>query len=100
MSVAKRGEVAMYAIVVDLEEVWNKMNKETGKAMRSVNPRPAGVCPDAGRGIMSVLFRTPEERKEAYPQVREIYETAVLAAQVCYVDWKYLKENRKGGMQP
>ena len=93
---ARSNEVAMYAIIVDTEEIYEKcIRRPDEKAQETVKEWVDFVHPDPIGRFQAFLFRTPEKRSEAWPHIKGVFQSAAIAAQVAYVDKSYL--TKKGG---
>ena len=93
---ARSNEVAMYAIKADTVEIYEKcINRPDEKAQETVKEWVDFVDPDAFERSLAFLFRTPEKRSEAWPHIKEVFQSAEIITPVAYVDKSYI--TKKGG---
>lgn len=89
-------ETKTYAILVDTEEIYMKCLKEHDKeAEKTVREWAEMVHPDPLGRFQAFLYRTQEERKEAYEHIKKVFKTAKMAKQVAYVDTRYVKRRER-----
>lgn len=98
MKEREKTEAKMYAILVDTEEIYRKCVKEQDKTAEETAKKWVEVVhPDPLGRFQALLFLTPEGREKAYPHIKEVFQSATMAAQVAYVDSRYLQDTGKGG---
>lgn len=86
----------MYAVLVDFEEAYGKMDDGTAEALRRMDPPPAAFIVDEAKGLVAFLYWTPQEREMAFRQVKGIYGSASYGVRPAYVDGRHLRERGQG----
>lgn len=88
-------EIKCYALTIPDDEIWNYWMKVEGGSKVFQSLEPIGINPDPAHCCQHLLFRTPDDRKEAYMKIHEAYPESLCAfnPQVAFIDTKYLKKN-------
>ena len=89
-------EIKCYPLAIPTDEFFSfwmlKKNTHASTVFQRIDM--LAVHPEGEAQIL--LFRTPDDRKDAYNMIHEVYPDTLCAyvPQICYVDEKYLKGRR------
>ena len=89
-------EIKCYPLAIPVDEFFNfwmlKKNAHAATVFKRIDM--LGVHPEGEAQIL--LFRTPDDRKDAYEMIHDVYPATLCAyvPKVCYVDDKYLMRRR------
>lgn len=86
-------EIKAYALVVPIDEMFEKWmpDPKMGELIKSIDL--LGVHQDLDTGAQYLLFRNPEDRKNAYNKIHSILPDTLCAYDPCVatIDTKWLK---------
>lgn len=88
-----KNEVKCYVLTIPTQEFFDHWMKNDHDSTVFRRIHLLGINPDPESDAQHLLFATPEDRKEAYRKIHEVYPDTLCAfnLQTAYVDIKYLK---------
>lgn len=91
----KLNEIKCYGIAVNTRECYNDLTTNNAEMMKKcLKTNPVGVYPDTQRGYQLLIYKTAQERNQAYKSIAKIGFEDFCKVDDFYVKREYIDGKR------